>query len=183
MVRCLHVAVLVFVVGGCSKPTQEADAGAPKVEDAGTPSAPDASLTAVQIAPDAAVPLMEVTSEVKSRKDPRTDRPANALKAEAVYDGLNGRGIVVTNRRQVLAQIVSAAYCLKADAAPDIDLVVCEFDDNEGVAKGKKMMAVMPYPRREILTWKTSTVSIGRLSDAKPTSDTASKISAFVKTL
>ncbi len=131
MDRSLSVAVFAVLLCGCPKTnTQEADAGASKSEEAGATSTPVASVTAIPIAPDAAVPLMEVTSDVKSRKDPRyaglplfeklyverTDRPTNSLKVEAVYDGLNRSGVTVTNRRQVLGQLVSDG--VDADAFP-----------------------------------------------------------------
>lgn len=146
---------------------------------------------------DASVPVTEITSDVKSRKDPRypglplfeklyverNDHPAEALKAKTVFDGIDAQSIRVSNRRQVLAQIVSAGFCEKADVAPDVDITVCEYDDDAAIAKGKQMMMSVPTPRREIVVWKHSTISIGRLSEDKATADAAKKIATFVKTL
>ena len=189
------VVVATFLLFACSKKNDASTAVPDAAADTGAlpVPVPPASVTLVQA--DASVPLMEITSAVKSRKDPqyatlplfeklaveRADQPAGSLRADALYDAIEKEGIAVSRRRQVLAFTVDAAYCLKADAAPDIDLIVCEFDDDAGLAKGKKAMLKEPYPRRELLTRKSSTISVTRLSDTKATADVAAKISALVR--
>lgn len=192
----IGAALLACVLLGCPKPSPpETDAGA-KVEDASR-AAPSAASSISLVQVDAGVNLMEIVSEVKSRKDARyaalplfeklsverQDRPQNTLRAETLYDGLQKQGVKISNRHQVLGQIVGAGYCLKADAEPDIDLTVCEFDDEAKMAKGKKEITSIAYPRREIVTSKTSTIGIGRLSEAQATTDMAKKIVAYIKTL
>ena len=197
MNHCSALVVATFLLAACSKPSEGLKAGPDAAADVGasTGPVPPGSVTLVQI--DASVPLMEVTSNVKSRKDPqyatlpvfeklaveRADQPAGSLRADALYDAIEKEGVAVSRRRQVLAFTVGAGYCLKADAVPDIDLIVCEFDDDATLAKGKKAMLKDAYPRRELLTRKMSSISVTRLSDAKATSDAAAKISALAQKL
>jgi hypothetical protein len=183
------------VLCGCPKPGTDGVADAAPALDAAP--AVSSSPTVTLVAVDASTPLMQITSSVKSRKDPaypglplfeklaveRSDRPADALGADKIFDGLVAKGMKVGSRRQVLAGIVGAGFCLKGDVDPDLDVTVCEYDDDASMVKGKKTMLSVPYPRREIVSWKKSTISIGRLSEAKGTADAAKTIAAFVVTL
>jgi hypothetical protein len=187
------------VLCGCPKPGADgvADAG-PALDAAPAVSSPGSSSpTVMLVAVDASTPLMQITSGIKSRKDPaypglplfeklaveRSDRPADALSTDKVFDGLVSKGMKVASRRQVLAGIVGAGFCQKGDVDPDLDVTVCEYDDDASLEKGKKTMLSVPYPRREIVSWKKSTISIGRLSEGKATADAAKKIAAYVVTL
>jgi hypothetical protein len=139
---------------------------------------------------------MDIHSDVKKRSDPRylqvshferlaierDDQPEAAMKSKDFYDALKTQGVKVTNVHQVGAFIVGAGYCDKADADPDIDLTVCEFDDDAKMAKGVNTMTTMfKLPNRVIVQHKHSTVAVNRLGESKDSIDMAKKIVAAAK--
>lgn len=190
------VAAISLAACSNSKSTESHDSGIMPPDASAMPSIKgDAAVHLVETDAGAGISPKDIKSDVKTRKDPRYptlplfekmavergDRPADSLHAEALYDAVKADGLNVTNQRQVLGLTVGAAYCVKADVDPDIDLTVCEYDNDADAAKGKAEIVKVPYPRREVLVRRGSTVGIGRLSEAKPTTDAAAKIAALVK--
>jgi hypothetical protein len=113
----------------------------------------------------------------------KQNRPPGALKAEVVFDAITGKMGAMKNRSQLAGFTVVASYCEKADTELGVDVVVCEYPDAASLAKGKGLALKNDVKRREILTVKSSYVSITRFSEAKEAADQAKQIAELVKTL
>src|SRR5262249_9027480 len=58
------------------------------------------------------------------------ERPAGALRAEAVAAALAARGVPVGPLKQVLARPLGARYCAMARTPAGLVVSLCEFDDD-----------------------------------------------------
>jgi hypothetical protein len=164
--------------------------------DAMPPPAPSvASAAASMAAPSAAPPEAPAVTSVK---DPRfaqlplfsklavekQDRPPTALKAETVFDAVAAKlGAPLKNRSQLAGFTVLAGYCEKGDTELAVDIVVCEYHDAAALTKGKELALKNKTPRREMLTAKSSWVSVTRFTDTPAAAEQAKLISEVVKSL
>lgn len=191
------LALLGALASGC-KSSEPAKPDSTKSEAAAAPplAIASAAIAAAAVTADAGV-WPSSDTPIKSFEDPRfgalplftklgverSNRPAGTLTAEKVFEAVSAKYGALKNRTQLAGFTIHAGYCEKADTAHAVDVVVCEYHSADKLAKGKASALKNDVPRREILTVKTSTVSITRFTETKDAADQAKGIAEIVKTL
>jgi hypothetical protein len=167
--------VWLFLVAAC-KPSSPAQSAAP-------PPASPASPPAASAAPaPAAAPeptperegggglIDELAREAKGR-------PTGTPAAEAVLDALEAKGLKFERRRQVLARVVGASFCMTGLLAGGASISVCEYPDEAAAAKGRELSLekFKALPNRQIFVNKKTTLTLTSTGDGA-SSDVADKV-------
>ncbi|WP_394826537.1 hypothetical protein [Pendulispora albinea] len=181
--RYVLVVAALVILGGCSKSSVRADP---------VPSDPAAQVNAPAVAPPSSVPPSAVSEEGGERaalaalaslglgaklEMEAQHRPPDALKAEDVYAALERAGFAVTEKRQHVASIFGADFCLGAKGPDDLAFSVCEFATDEAAKKARRASQERlskVVPNRESFLRKKSMLTIRQ----PPTKTAASEAAA-----
>ncbi|HEY5921816.1 MAG TPA: hypothetical protein VIV11_09115 [Kofleriaceae bacterium] len=82
-------------------------------------------------------PLAGVTARMREES---SARPRVEVTAEALFDALADRGIVIARRQQVLAATAQAAYCALGVTDDSIAIAVCEYESQAAARAGKRLL-------------------------------------------
>jgi len=162
--RFLGLAIVAGLVGGCRDAKVDTSPAAPSV----ALPAPDPKL--------ARIPLSDrLTMEAQARPD-------RAPRAEALFDAAKADGISFSRQRQVLASTIGASYCQVAVTESGLAASVCEFRDEETLARGAEasrqaFQALMPG--RSFETRSNTLLTVTKPEGARAEADAATIIRVF----
>lgn len=189
------LALAMFGATGCKKDEGEGTGkttaaastggkdGVPAIPPA-PPAAPVAALSGADGGPPDGVGDPNKTGDWVARtvtpllEKEAKERPTGTAKAEAVLAAVEKAGVKLQGRNQALGSIIGAAYCLGADTASMVGIMVCEYTDEAAAQKGStlaKQIFGLAMPMTVLLKQKTS-LSINILSPTAATTAEAKKI-------
>ena len=136
--RTLHTIYFVVALAACksepnpqSQPQPQPAAPQPRAVEpahATTSGAPGSQNLA---------PLAGVSARMREES---SARPQVKVSAEALFDALGERGIVLARRQQVLAVTAQAAYCALGVTDDSIAIAVCEYESQAAARAGKRLL-------------------------------------------
>lgn len=87
---------------------------------------------------------------------------------EQIFDALDGAGLRVTSRKQVVAMTMGASYCLGGIIEGHARVLACEFPDEREVQHGANVARnrIKPPPRRDVFVNKSSMLAVTLENDA-----------------
>lgn len=111
-------------------------------------------------------------------------RPTGTPSAESVLDALEAKGLKLERRRQVLARIVGASFCMTGLFAGGASVSVCEYPDEAAAAKGRDLSLekFKALPNRQIFVNKKTTLTLTSTGDGGA-SDVAEKVKTIFSAL
>jgi len=107
--------------------------GQAPLESSQQPATPGPSLVSTQTAP---APLLSRVPLGARLADEAASRPGRALRAEQLFAALERRGVLLSQKRQVLASTVGARYCELAVSDSGLGVSVCEYADDQAARAG-----------------------------------------------
>lgn len=116
----------------------------------------------------------------------KASQPPNSLRSTTVYDALQKASIPITKIHQIAAYRIGAWYCDRGETDLGLDVMVCEFRDDESAVKSRAELVKKKQDGREIIALKGSWVSVSVFDGpkAKPGStEQQKKILEIVKGL
>jgi len=134
--RTLHTICFVLALAAC-----KSDPPAPSPP----PPAPASAIAATAGTPTTVgapgsqdlAPLAGVATRMH---DEASQRPHVKVTAEAVFDALTQRGIVLASTKQVLAATAAASYCALGVTDDNIAVAVCEYASQAAARAGKRLL-------------------------------------------
>jgi len=104
------------------------------------------------------------------------NRPLNTPKAEDVYGAFEKEGFALTEKRQHVASVFGANYCVGAKSEDDMAFSVCEFANEDAAKAGRKasLRSLGMVPNREIVLRKKSMLTVRQPSVKTKASEDAS---------
>lgn len=108
----------------------------------------------------------------------KSSRPTGTPKAEDVLAAVETAGIALQGRNQALASILGASYCMGADTASALGLMVCEYPTEAAARKGREQTLSffgqgLPM---QVLVNKKTTLSMTNLTKAPRAEQERAKI-------
>ncbi len=171
-------AMLLF---GCAKAKTEPAPAASSSTNASTNAAraPEAQVAPVAPSPSGAVGsagrvLLTVEDRLLSERDRKTE---GTPRAEDVYVALEKGGVALTDKKQHVATIYSALYCLGAKGPGGTAYSVCEYASAEELKKGRDSSAKFfeSVPNRELVANKKTLLTVRQPPVKTPESEAVAK--------
>lgn len=159
MKNVLVLAALVLLVG-CSKKSS------PEATDKATPASSTsvAAAEAPLLPPKAPEPkgggaILTLGDRLVAEQG---SRPDGTPKAEAVYDAFEKAGIKITERKQHVAKIYGAMFCLGAKTDIDLHYSVCEYETPTAAVQGRESAtkAFASVPNRQLADNKKTVLTV-----------------------
>src|SRR5439155_17108293 len=94
-------------------------------------------------------------------------------------------GVEVKGKNQALASVIGASYCLGADTASMLGLMICEFVDEGAAQKGRQMITALfgQAMPTELLLKRKTTLSVTNLVKSDRANAEAKKIANVFRQL
>ena len=166
MFRMRRPVLIVCVISGAlfaagCKAKSEPPAGEPAKASTATVAAANATPPSTLPAPGspASRPVLTLGDRLEVERDRKVE---GTPKAEDVYAAFEKAGLALSEKKQHVARVFGAQYCLGAKGAGDTAFSVCEYDSPENAATGRETSkkAFEVVPNRELVLNKKTILTV-----------------------
>lgn len=152
-----HASLIILVLlAGCAKKSEKepaADKAAAPLAAVAAPATPKAP------EPKTTGPILTLGDRLVAEQ---SNRPLGTPKAEEVYATFEKLGVKITEKKQHVARLYGAMFCLGAKTDAEVHYSVCEYETPEAATQGKdaSRKALASVPNRELATNKKTLLTI-----------------------
>jgi hypothetical protein len=161
------LAVGALGLVACSK--THGNAGAPDSGIASITAAKEPSVSQPSPSASAAPTFKEPTPQMlfgPKLAQEAQGRPTGTPRAEDVFKAITAAGVALTGEQQHVASTIKAHFCMEAKSPAQINMSVCEYDDEAKAAEGRAMSLNLfaAVQHRDITVNKKTTLTILELA-------------------